>query len=462
MRGYLDLVEKFPTVPFVFCPTEDRYYFPDPDGYFTHKTRVRKEALFAYLIEHGWDFGTAKTTLKACTHTNVYGFDMRPYNPPIFQNENQKFINTWRATKLIPEPGEWPSVNRVLESLLLNNVPDPQDENHTLVAVDQAGKEWLINWLAWAVQHPASVPGTAVLVNGAQNSGKNTLYHIMREILGEGNCAKVEQHQLESRFNSSWADKAFIFGDEIFNKEAADITDKLKSMITSAQVRIEAKGVNDGEVKNHAKLYFASNHLDPLKLDADDRRFSVFTRHEPVSDEFKAFSRSLFTVENEFVPSFYREVQAFAHYLLSLAVDEKRVKTPFNNISRRVLIKNNDSAHSLFFKHVDEHGIDELIEETAKAARHYEGPEAINDTFGTDWDFDDRGVATTAIYKCYAHFAKTNGFRYTLPLNKFGGAAMGHTPPWPPTRPALSSGKQVRCYKVRRTSDVQPEAPEVK
>ncbi len=447
------VMETYEPPDIVYSIPTQSYVYPDRQGYFPQKNQINKEAVEKYLIEKGNVFGEVKARIKTGDHTNIYSYEFSPHNPPLFLREGLYQANTWRPSKVVPLEGDWGTIDAVLNTLTFNNVPKPDGGPGELVAgQDIDGKKWLVNWLALAVQQPDSVPGTAVLLNGMpQGSGKNTLNFIMQQIIGPENCADISNTQLESRFNSRWASKCFVFADEIYNREAAaDITDKLKILVTGQTTISESKGKNEIETPNRAKYLFASNNTSPLRLDAGDRRFAVFTRHEAIPAEYTAQVSKLFTGDNRATPEFDREIAAFAYYLERYPASLDMARRPHNNPSKAALVDANTPMHQLFFKHVDEYGLDDLLEGAVQRLRK---TTFLDDTYGRaheifgQWDFRDEGVAFKVIYQCYVHFAQERQNR-PLGVQKFGNVLQGY-----PTWPRRTLGPQTRrvvCNKVPR------------
>lgn len=447
------VMENYDAPLIVYSIPTQSYVYPDQQGYFPQKNQINKEAAGKYLIEKGVPYGEAMAIIKTGDHKNIYNYEFAPHLPPLFLREGLFQANTWRPSKVVPAEGAWDTIDAILDSLTYNNVVKPGGEPGEFEAgQDIEGKDWFVNWLALAVQHPDVVPGTAVLLNGMpQGSGKNTLNFIMQQIIGPENCADISNTQLESRFNSRWASKCFVFADEIYNREStADITDKLKILVTGQTTISEAKGKNEVESQNRAKYLFASNNTSPLRLDAGDRRFTVFTRHAPISPEYTLRVSKLFTGDNRATPEFEKEIAAFAYYLERYSASLERARRPHNNPSKAALVDANTPMHQLFFAHVDEYGIDDLLEGAVQRVRKVT---FLDDAYGRadeifgQWDFGDEGVAYKVIYQCYVHFAQERQNR-PLGMQKFGHMLQGH-PTWA-RRTLGPQSRRVVCNKVPR------------
>ncbi len=366
----------------------------------------------AYLGIHA---SVIKDVMKDRSFAKAHGIDFAPHQPSLFKADGRTIINSWRPPEVVPAQGEWPSIHRVLDSLLFNEVDGTQQ-------VDTNGKAWLLNWLAWCVQNPNGVPGVAVLFNGVQGSGKNVLAQTMFRIIGKHNTEKITSDQLESRFTSSWSEKCFLLGDEM---EAADYNNRdvmarLKNLITAERVSCEAKGSNMRMVDNRAKFMFASNEAMPIKLDPTDRRYTIFTRNEPVDkDSWHPFLQSLYRREktNEPTPEFAREIAAFAWDLERMPAvrtgnpDFGGASVPYINASRASLLSASETSNVAFCKYVDANGIDGLLHAAMRKSLGYDvsekdWPEKVPVVFPgmVDWDFGDKGVHADLVHMAYREF----------------------------------------------------------
>lgn len=411
-----------------------------PAERFVYKTRgtwnltetVGKEGLRAHLLEAGWRADDIGTLLKAREYLKVYGADLVPNEPPVYADADGKlYLNTWVKPALTPAPGQFPRIQRVLEWITRG---DPE------------GTRWLKSWMAYKVQNPAVVPKVAVVCTTEPGGGKGTLAFLMRQMLGPENCAVVKREELENRFNSRWISRLFILGDEVLsNDNLKDVSQMLKVLIDGDRVELEGKYRDQREVKNRLAWMFASNDKTaPLVLERGDRRYSVFSNHDPLPDGYASLLRSCFKLDNVASDSFLPEMRAFYSELLEMPVDRHYVSTPYENESRKMLIEANKSTHELFCEHVDEMGIDSLLEHIIQHSEfHLTKSKA-------EWDFGELGVATQVLYRCYVEFCRRVGGR-PLKVNKFGSALHNHRPAWTFSRNKLPTGeRRVNCYVVRR------------
>lgn len=151
-------------------------------------------------------------------------------------------------------------------------------KEHLLLAVcggDERVFDWVVGWLAHAVQKVHETPTTAIVLSGPQGSGKNVLVKLLFELFAPHTLMCTQSAQLVGNFNSYLMDKLFVFANEAFfagNKKEANV---LKSLVTDETMIVEPKGVDAFQVKKHFRLIIASNEERVVDLELDDRRYCV-------------------------------------------------------------------------------------------------------------------------------------------------------------------------------------------
>lgn len=434
---------NLPTAPdgtplFVYSLVHEKYILRSATKWLLDKP-VGKDALKYHLMQHGFP-GSAVTQLMKIpeTHQVVYGAEMKPNQPPLYEDENGCWImNTWTPPTLTPAAGVWPIIEMVLDRV---------------TAGDAEGKAWLIHWIARKVQNPELVPKVAVVLATAQGAGKNFVANLVFEMLGPHNTATVSQGELESGFNSRWIDKLFVFGDEVLASDnRKDISQKLKILIDGKELEHQAKYSIQKAIKSRLAWMFASNDpVSPLVLENSDRRYSVFSNYEPLPNDYKGKLEGCFEADRKTPTAAFRaEMQAFFAYLLELEVDVARVSRPYSNASRQTLIEASKPSHETFYDYVQEHGVNGLLDQVV--ARN---PSAFVDK-KKKWDFGEEGIQTEVLYRCYEHFCTERG-QHKMAMNRLMVALNNRPEPWKKQRLTYtdSSGKiqRANCYRVPRVS----------
>ncbi|WP_163999529.1 primase-helicase family protein [Pyxidicoccus caerfyrddinensis] len=281
----------------------------------------------------------------------VMAIECKPNAPDLLMRKDETLaVNTWEAPTLVPVSGDWSDVRRVLLWL----------------AEDEAGLDWLLNWIAFKVQNPGSRPGTAILLQGPPGSGKNVLYRVLAHLLGPSNCVQIGEADLAKPYNLHFATKLLIFANELLDnhKRGGSLGDGLKAMITDSEVFLESKGVPRTPASNRAGLLAATNRTKPIEIEENDRRWTVFHnknkpaeyQHPDLGMTHREFLESLHAPgeDDAFTPEFMRQVAAFAHAMGIRAVDLRRVRRPHANESRMELQQLSEPVTEQFLRELKE------------------------------------------------------------------------------------------------------------
>ncbi|HUZ31910.1 MAG TPA: primase-helicase family protein [Xanthobacteraceae bacterium] len=142
---------------------------------------------------------------------------------------------------------------------------------------DRAKFEYLIRWLAWAVQNPDKHPGTIIVLKSRkQGTGKSTLGVVMLKIFGSHGALIDDSDRLLGRFNDWVEPVCFILAEEILWAGDHRTTDKLKSRITADTFQIERKNGGIRQIPNRLHALMTTNHDHAVAAGAMDRRNVVY------------------------------------------------------------------------------------------------------------------------------------------------------------------------------------------
>jgi hypothetical protein len=169
--------------------------------------------------------------------------------------------NTWRGWGCEPIEG--------------SIAPFAEYFNYVCTNMEPEHRKWLLQWLAYPLQHPGTKLYTTVLLwSPYKGVGKSGLGYTMKEIYGE-NWSKIGDSHLVDKFNDHLINKQFIMGDEIAGKDKRIISDKIKTMITQQEILIEEKFFSKRLIKDIVNYLFTSNHPDAFYIEDSDRRLFV-------------------------------------------------------------------------------------------------------------------------------------------------------------------------------------------
>ncbi|MGC8495084.1 MAG: primase-helicase family protein [Syntrophobacteraceae bacterium] len=196
------------------------------------------------------------------------------------------FYNLFRGLAVKPKRGKWDLFRQHIYEVLCSS--------------DEQADQWLMNWLALIVQ--SIMKGTyertevAVVLKGGRGSGKGTFARGYGSIFGPHFQHITNPSQFLGRFNQHLKDCLLLFADEAFWAGDKVGEGVLKALITEPTIRVEPKGKDSFEVRNHANLIIAGNNDWVVPAGLDERRFMVLEvndSHLQDHDYFKALRQEM-------------------------------------------------------------------------------------------------------------------------------------------------------------------------
>ena len=187
------------------------------------------------------------------------------------------YFNLWQGFAVDPAPGDWARFTEHCYEIICGG-------NTTLY-------DYVIAYLADAVQHPGDRAEVALVLRGARGTGKGIFARTFGGLFGQHFVHVAHSRHLTGHFNSHLRDAVVVFADEAFFPGDKQGEGGLKMLITEPTIPIERKGQDVVVVKNLIHLILASNHDWVIPAGLDERRFCVLdvsdTRQQD-HDYFKA------------------------------------------------------------------------------------------------------------------------------------------------------------------------------
>ncbi len=168
-------------------------------------------------------------------------------------------LNTWRAGGIAAEPGETPTILR--HFLLL--IPIELEREHVL------------DLIAFHLQNPGRKIAYAPLIIGGQGIGKSFLTALLRVLVGPEHLREIGPDQASTRFRAGWGDCQISVFEELMQGDRLEFYNQLKPWLTQETCPAEEKNIPTRDVTTPRLWLAYSNHADPTRLAADDRRFFV-------------------------------------------------------------------------------------------------------------------------------------------------------------------------------------------
>lgn len=158
---------------------------------------------------------------------------------------------------------------------------------------------YVITWLADAVQNVCDKPGVCMVLQGSQGTGKSMFAEYIMGMYGKYGLVSTNSDYLFGKHNFHLANKLMVFADESCwagNKHHASV---LNNMITSKTMSFEPKGVNLITIDNYLRLMMATNDEWAVPASGTARRFFIVRVSDKYRDNRQYFEQLAFEMENE-------------------------------------------------------------------------------------------------------------------------------------------------------------------
>jgi hypothetical protein len=169
------------------------------------------------------------------------------YNGLIFRPGGEAVIdgkkNLWTTWGVEPAAGNW--------TLMREHI-------RVVMTRDAEMFDYVINWLAWAVQHPDQRAEVALVFRGGEGAGKGALGNAIMTIFGQ-HALHISHARYLTGFNAHLRDVSFLFADEAYWPGDKAAEGNLKRLLSEPSLLIEAKGRDPVPVENMLHVMMASN-----------------------------------------------------------------------------------------------------------------------------------------------------------------------------------------------------------
>lgn len=176
------------------------------------------------------------------------------------------YFNQWSGWAVEPTPGDCSIWTRHVLEVICDG--------------DAGHYEWVMDWLADAVQSPSQPKGTAIILQGVEGAGKGCLFESFGRMYGPHYVHVTSAERLTGRFNAGQANALLVFADEVMwggNRVAAGV---LKGLVTERYIEVEKKGIDAEMGVNMVRLLAASNEEWLVPAGTESRRWFVLKASE--------------------------------------------------------------------------------------------------------------------------------------------------------------------------------------
>lgn len=200
--------------------------------------------------------------------------------------EDQKYnrLNTWSGF--------------AVDYSLMGTIQNPEEKCQLMLSHikkvicddDERKFEYVLNWLAHAVQKPYEMPRVALVLMSGQGTGKGKFVDFVSKIFGVYFTKVTSSKHIVGNFNAHLDNTLLLFADEAFwggNKSNEGI---FKGLITEETRMSEAKGFDPVQIKSYLRIIFSSNNEYPVPVERDDRRVMILSVSEKRKNDTQYFS----------------------------------------------------------------------------------------------------------------------------------------------------------------------------
>ncbi|MBH0111432.1 hypothetical protein I5E68_00520 [Novosphingobium sp. YJ-S2-02] len=179
--------------------------------------------------------------------------------------------------------------------------------------------QYLIRWMARAVQNPGEQGHVAVVLRGGRGTGKGSVAQIFGSLWGRHFLHISSAKHLVGQFNAHLRDCVALFADEAFYAGDKQHESTLKTLVTEDTLIVEGKGIDAEVAPNYVHLIMASNDDWVVPAGADERRYFILDVGEGKKQD-KAYFRALHQAMDE------GGREALLHYLMTMDLSDYEVR----------------------------------------------------------------------------------------------------------------------------------------
>ena len=295
-----------------------------------------------------------------------------------------------------------------------------------ICAGDQALYDYVMGWMAHAIQRPTVLPEVALVLRGLQGTGKGTFAKHFGKIFGDHFQHLVHMDHLLGKFNAHLSSALVVVADEIVWGGNKREEGQLKGIITESRRMMEAKFKDPILVNNYARFIFATNEDWAVPTGPKERRYCVLN-----IDESKAKGRIYFDAINSEMRN--GGVEALMYTLVNLDLSHFNVR--LCPVTEGLLQQKQLSLPS-----VAQWWHDILIEgDNCVSVEKYTRPREVVDT----------SILSIALFEIYQEFTKGDryGHGQVASCNQFV-TILKQWAPIEKNRVTDGNGKRFRCLLI--------------
>lgn len=236
------------------------------------------------------------------------------------------FLNMWNGFQVERLKGDEsfePILNHI--SIMMNH--------------DKPSYEFFLDWLANLFQYPSST-SIFISISSKEGSGKSAIIDLLTYMIGSEKSKEITDmsHELFGSFNEDLRDVILMNINEVERADACKCYERLKSQITSPNIRIHPKGQKAYTVRNLRKFISTNNSPHAIVIKEGNRRYFATESSNELIGDVEYF--------NEFYKFIKRPAVQYSFYKFLMSRPVKRQLTskdiPETQLMREAYVLNRD------------------------------------------------------------------------------------------------------------------------
>lgn len=192
-------------------------------------------------------------------------------------NSPDHTYNLWTGFAVEPKKGDWSLFRKHIWEVVCRK--------------DREVFDYVIGWMARAVQEPHLPGEVALVLRGGKGVGKGTFANTFGRLFGKHYIAVSNKVHLVGRFNEHLKSTCVLFIDEGFWAGDVQNESTLKQVITEPTIPVEAKFRDVENVPNRLHIIMASNAGWVVPVSGMERRFLVMDLDDKHAQDIPYFTR---------------------------------------------------------------------------------------------------------------------------------------------------------------------------
>lgn len=180
-----------------------------------------------------------------------------------------RYLNLWQGFSV--EPADNNEGWSRLKQHLLDHVANGEEQSY----------EYLLNWLAFAVQCLDQPVGTALILLGKKGAGKSIITDLFGRLFGQHTFVTSRMDDVLGRFNDRLETTSLLGLEEAIAPGNRSADGVLKDLLTRKTLRLEGKFFGVWDAPNYLRIIITSNNEHVVRADGQERRYAVFEVTNP-------------------------------------------------------------------------------------------------------------------------------------------------------------------------------------